>query len=223
MIRLFITFFLLFNFSSHAADEKEPVWSESGDADGISTYYRKIPGSPVYALKGTGNVDAPLWKVASVLLDSSRGTEWIHSLAGTKMLKRLSPFSYVEYNHIKTPFILKDREFVTEINIEINSEKKTFEMTYKPSKIEGAPITSNVRGEIVFGRLTLTSLTPGKTCNIVGELHCDPKGAIPKWIVNLFQKGWPRRTLEGVRKQAAKPDIELPEEFKDILLPTVSF
>ncbi len=223
MLHFLISVFLLLSNPSHANDDKDPVWFESGDADGIFTYYRRIKGSPVYALKGTGNVDAPLWKVASVLLDSKRGTEWVDSLAATKMLRRISPFSYIEFNHIKTPFVLKDREFVTEMNIEINKDKKSFEMTYHPAPLETAPETSNVRGEIVYGKLTVTSLVPGKTCYIEGELHCDPKGSIPKWIVNLFQKGWPRRTLEGVRKQAAKTDITLPEEFKEILLPTVSF
>lgn len=211
------------NGVSHGANETETEWSESSNKDDIATYYRKIPGSPVYALKGNGNFNIPLWKLASVLLDSTRGTEWIDSLVETKMLKRLNPFSYIEYNHIRTPFVLKDREFVTQINIQINEEKKTFEMTYQPGPQDLYPETKNVRGEIVYGRLALTSLESGKSSRIEGELHCDPKGAVPKWIVNLFQKGWPRKTLEGVRKQALKPDIALPEEFKEILEKTVSF
>ena len=54
--------------------------------------------------------------------------------------------------------------------------------------------------------------------DLLAELDCDPKGAIPAWVVNLFQKSWPRNTLEGIRRQVAKPDITMPEAFKATLL-----
>ncbi len=43
---------------------------------------------------------------------------------------------------------------------------------------------------------------------MIVEIHADPKGSVPKWLVNLFQKGWPRNTIEGIRKQAAKADVK---------------
>jgi hypothetical protein len=41
--------------------------------------------------------------------------------------------------------------------------------------------------------------------------------------VNFFQKGWPLNTFQGIRAQAAKPDIAMPPEFKDVLTPTLPF
>ena len=35
----------------------------------------------------------------------------------------------------------------------------------------------------------------------------DPKGAIPKWVVNYFQEDWPRTTFKGLRTQVAKANI----------------
>ena len=54
------------------------------------------------------------------------------------------------------------------------------------------------------------------------ERH-DPHGALPGWLVNMFQKGWPEQTFEGIRRQAAKPDITMPAEFRDVLGPTEQF
>jgi hypothetical protein len=51
----------------------------------------------------------------------------------------------------------------------------------------------------------------------------DPKGFIPSWIVNFFQKSWPLHTFEAIRIQAAKPDISMPDEFRDVLTPTRQF
>ncbi|MGZ3688603.1 MAG: hypothetical protein ACXWP5_09760, partial [Bdellovibrionota bacterium] len=39
------------------------------------------------------------------------------------------------------------------------------------------------------------------------QVNADPRGEIPKWMVNLFQKKWPYNTLEGIRRQAAKTDV----------------
>jgi hypothetical protein len=39
------------------------------------------------------------------------------------------------------------------------------------------------------------------------RVNGDPRGFIPKWIVNLFQKKWPKNTLEGIRKLASRTDI----------------
>lgn len=221
-----ILFFLILVsiLPTFAADQNAEVpWQLESEREGITTYYRKIPGSPVYALKGKGEIEAPLWKVASVLLDTKRAYEWIDSLAESVMLKKLSPQSYIEYNHIKTPFILKDREFVTKIEMQVESDKKTFVMVYGPTTEDLGPKTPHVRGEIVYGKMFLQSVEAGKKSYIEGELHCDPKGTIPKWIVNLFQKSWPRNTLEGIRKQVTKADIGLPEEFKDLVEKTLPF
>ncbi len=222
MKALFLIFLLCFSTLILSADEETLRWQKSGDEDGISTFYRKMPGSPLYALKGLGNIDAPLWKVASVLLDTKRAFEWVDSLEESTMLKRLNPFTYIEYNHIRTPFILKDREFVTQVEIKIDPDKKSFSLNYSPTSLPG-PKTDFVRGEIAFGIMKLTSIEGGKKSFIDGELHCDPKGSIPNWVVNLFQKNWPRNTIEGIRKQAAKKNIAIPEEFKTVIEKTTRF
>jgi hypothetical protein len=40
---------------------------------------------------------------------------------------------------------------------------------------------------------------------------------------NFFQKNWPQSTFQAIRRQAAKPDIAMPDEFKDVLAPTRGF
>ena len=198
-------------------------WKLVGNEDGISIYRRDVAGSSIVALKGEGIINAPVWKVASVLLDTTRAPEWVDSLKLSKVVRRLSLNSYVEYNHLGLPPLIRDRDFVSEVLIDVNAADRSAALVYTPTDDPLAPKTHNVRGLILSGSFRAQSLEAGQRTELTAELHCDPKGALPAWIVNLFQKSWPRKTFEGIRKQVTKPDVTMPDEFKDVLAPTVDF
>jgi hypothetical protein len=175
------------------------------------------------ALKGTGTIDAPLWKIASILLDTRRAPEWVDSLKESRVVRRLALNSYIEYNHIGLPFIIKDRDFISEVRIEVDSTAKTFALIYRPTDDLNVPATHHVRGEIVAGSFRAVSVDKDRRTNLTAELQSDPKGAIPGWLANFFQKNWPQSTFQAIRRQAGKPDIAMPDEFKDVLAPTRGF
>jgi hypothetical protein len=198
-------------------------WALSSRDKGIEVFHEDVPGSKVVALKGHGTIDAPLWKVASILLDTKRAPEWVDSLKESRVVRRVAFDRYVEFNHLGLPFILKDRDFVSDVQIAVDPAAKTFALVYKPTDDADAPKTGDVRGEILAGRFLARSTDDSRGTDLTAELHCDPRGAIPKWVVNFFQKSWPQNTFEAIRKQAAKPDIAMPSEFRDILGPTERF
>jgi hypothetical protein len=198
-------------------------WKLVGNQHGVEIYRRDVPGSDVVAFKGQGTIEAPLWKVASILLDTKRAPEWAESLKESRVVKRLGPNTYIEYNHLGMPFILRDRDFVSEVVIEVDAEARTFGLVYKPTEEPGAPVTRYVRGQITSGVFQIRSVEPGRRSTLMAEIQCDPKGAIPTWIANFFQRSWPLTTFEGLRKQAAKADLAMPEEFKDVLASTLRF
>ena len=201
------------------ADDWKSVTSEHG----VEIYKRTVPGSDVVAMKGVGLIDAPLWKIASILLDTKRAPEWADSLRESRVLRRLGPTSYIEYNHIGLPLFIKDRDFVSEVTIDVEPSARTFALVYKPTNDPSAPATHNVRGVILDGKFEAVALDDGKRTRFTAELQTDPKGMLPTWLVNLFQRSWPVNTFERLRAQAAKPDIEMPAEFRDVLEPTTQF
>ena len=99
-------------------------WTLVGNEHGIEIYRRDVPGSNVVAFKGQGTIEAPLWKVASILLDTKRAPEWADSLKESRVVRRLGPNTYIEYNHLGMPFILRDREFVSEVLIVVRVADK---------------------------------------------------------------------------------------------------
>ena len=198
-------------------------WTLVGTENGITIYKHDVSNSGIVALKGQGRVDAPAWKVASVLLDTNRASEWVDSLKESRVVRHLTSNTYVEYNHLHLPLILKDREFVSEVRIDVNASDRSVTLEYRPTDEPSVPSSGNVRGQIRSGAFRARSLGAGQGTELTAEIDCDPKGAIPAWVVNVFQKSWPRKTFEGVRKQVAKPDITMPAAFSELLRPAVNF
>jgi hypothetical protein len=219
-LRQFVWCALLLCIAGRADGED---WKLVGSQRGVEIYRRDVPGSDVVAFKGQGTIEAPLWKVASILLDTKRAPEWAESLKESRVVRRLGPNAYVEYNHLGMPFILRDRDFVSEVVIEVDADARTFGLVYKPTDDRSIAVTRHVRGEIRSGFFQIRSVEQGKRSTLAAEIQCDPKGAIPAWIVNFFQRSWPLTTFERLRSQAAKPDIAMPEEFKDVLASTLHF
>lgn len=201
---------------AHADTPSAPKWEMFDEEDGIRMYRRDVPGSSIVALRGEGFVEAPIARVASVLADRKRSVEWIDRLVKTKVLRQISETESINWNHIKTPTPLKDRDFVFKSVITTNPALKKVLFSYYSVKDSLAPETDDyVRGSFKAGKFELTmatrtnkdgSKTRGTIVN--AEVEVDPAGSVPTFIVNMVQKSWPHKTLTALRKQVAKADIK---------------
>ena len=85
-------------------------------------------------------------------------------------------------------------------------------ISIKSTKHSKAPETVGVRAQLNQSKYLLEPLGENKT-RVTVEIHTDPKGLLPAWLVNLIQKGWPVKTLNNLKNQTAKyngQDIKLP-------------
>lgn len=190
----------------HASTD-EAGWEQIKDSDGIQVWRKELKDSPVVAFRGAAVVDASIAKVAQILSDTSRKLEWVAKIKEAKDIRTVSPTERIEYNHTGTPWPITDRDFVFSAKVEGNREKGQLMVLIKSVEDPLMPETKNVRGKLYGSLYTLTSIEGGKKTKVMVEIHADPMGSIPKWVVNLFQKSWPSKTLEGIQKQAAKKDV----------------
>jgi len=182
-------------------------WARSGEVDGIKTFKKEVENDPIIALRGEGIIDASIAKVAQVIFDNSRAAEWVDSLADARVVKKISDYQQIGYAHVSTPpLIMKDREFVTLAGVHYNPQDKIIYVTLEPGDDSWVSPTNYIRGTIHGGYL-LKSMENGKKTFLVTEMHGDPKGGVPKWIVNMFQAGWAKNTIRRIRDQVKKPDI----------------
>lgn len=191
-------------------------WKKTDETkDGIQVYDREIPGSDVIAFRGEGVVNAPLALVATIIFDTSRGTEWVEDLKESRVLRREDDFNFIEYDHIGTPIVLKDRDFVAHVHTAVDPLQKTLTIEYRSVDDPSAPKTNYVRGNMEHATFILRAIGsgPDQKTDMIGDIHCDPKGSVPKWIVNFFQKDWPVTTFRNLRRQATKKDIHINPQF----------
>jgi hypothetical protein len=123
----------------------------------------------------------------------------------------------VHWTHVNTPIVLKDRDFVYSVKLVLDPASKKVMLNYHSVYDSSAPKTDFVRGEFKFGTFTLTSIEGGKKTRVLAEVLADPKGSVAKWIVNLFQKSWPHKTLASLRRQVKKNDIVDSPRLKELL------
>jgi hypothetical protein len=199
------------------AQAAQPAWEKIGDDEGVAVYRREVPGSPIVAFKGEGIVDASILRVASVIVDSSRATEWIDSLKEARILRQVSETETIHYDHVGTPIVMKDRDFVSDCKLEFDPPTKTVSLKIHSVTDASAPQTNYIRGELLHSSFVMTSIEHGTKTRVVAEIHADPKGSVAKWIVNLFQKSWPHNTIASLRRQVAKPDIQEHPRLKQVL------
>ena len=182
-------------------------WEKVRETDGITVYRSHVPGSGVLAFKGEGRVDVPLLKVAHVIIDPSRGPEWVDSLTESRVIRQISELEFLEYDHFAMPFIIRDRDFVSRVTVAPDPAAQEIAISYiSVDDPETPPQKRYVRGDLVYSVFHLRAEGPNAT-RVEAEILCDPKGSLPKWLVNVFQKSWPVKTLQALRRQAARPDV----------------
>ncbi len=214
-MKLLVLLSLLFAVPSLSAIDLAGVaWEKKSDGDGIIVYQWNDPKSELFAFMVEGVVDASIPKVASVLIDEKRRPEWVHNLAEARVVRGITKVDRVEYVHINTPFVVKDRDFVIQGHADFDKAQKKVTLSFHSISDPEVPETGYIRGQIYESSYILKPTADGKGTFIQHILHVDPKGSIAKWIVNMFQKGFPRKTFEGIRKQVQKDDIVDHAEIK---------
>lgn len=195
-----------------AVPESAYQWRQTSDSNGIRLYSSKVSGTEILALKGDGMVEAPIAKVASVIVDTTRGTEWIDSLVESKVLRNLNPFEFSEYDHMGIPFpfdqFISDRDFVSHVTVETDSNHRHVAVKYTPLLDPLAPVKKNYKRGVMTCTFMLVEVCPDETW-VEAEIHCDPKGGLAAWLVNWFQGGWPETTFESLRREVSRPDIKV--------------
>ena len=114
------------------------------------------------------------------------------------------------------PFPVRDRDFVTRALTTFDRDKGI--ITVRFVSIEDPaqpPVKGLVRGELLWASFVLNARGGNETF-VVAEAVGDPKGHLPKWLVNWFQKGWPRATLLALAQQTAKPDVTDDPDLKKL-------
>jgi hypothetical protein len=212
---------LVLSLAPSAARAAAGAWERIRSEDGILVFKKEVEGSPFVAFRGEGNVDAELLRVGSVIVDVPREKEWLDSVVEARILRKVSDTEYIMYSHLGTPVPMSDRDFVTDVTIQADPAAQTVTFHMRSVDDPSAPKTRYVRATLIDSSFVISGAGQGTT-HVVAEIHCDPKGSIPGWIVNMFQRGWGYNTLQSLRRQVKKSEVATHPLLKAALEGTVS-
>ncbi|MCO5167166.1 MAG: START domain-containing protein [Planctomycetes bacterium] len=182
----------------------EGRWEHIAREQGVDVYRREVAGSALVAFKGVTVVEAPLERVLWVLAENDRRTEWIDLCAESRVLERVSEHESVIYQRYALPWYLSDRDYVFRARA-VREQDGAVRLLMASCEHPAAPPTVGVRARLLESTYVLTPLGERRT-RVAVEIHTDPCGMVPDWLVNVVQKSWPLKTLQGIRKQVARPD-----------------
>jgi hypothetical protein len=213
MVGLSIALFVLLAHLSHASEWQ----SVDNTTDGIQIFRKEGSSSGLIAFRGIGVVEAPLPLVATVIFDTDRRREWVEGLVDSRILRWEGKDNFIEYDHIEMPFFMNERDFVSKITMSVDLSKKQMVFHYQSSGDPSAPPTDYIRGEVIDMTFILNSIDNDTKTRIDAAFLCDPKGWIPKWLVNFFLEDWPKRTFRNLRKEVLKSDLSIDTRFSILL------
>ncbi len=187
----------------------ETGWQYQGeDSTGVKLWKKEIPGSPIVAFRGETIIEASIPRIAAVLGDSKRRTEWVADAKEARDLRADTPMDRVEYNRTGAPWPVSERDFVYRVTVKVNRAQKAMHVHIRSVEEPSMPPRPGiVRGELINSAYWLNAIDESHTLVRV-EILADPKGDLPKWVVNMVQKDWPKNTLIRMGRQVAKADIQ---------------
>lgn len=185
-------------------------WQKVAEENGIKSFKKPVPGSKIVGFKGETIIDASIPRLLWVLTDNKYRTEWVHRLKSSRVLKRKSIYEAVIYQVFGLPFPISNRDYVYRARVFRRGESAV--VNIKSEFSPQAPSPAGVRAHLSHCEYLLEPRGPNKTFVKV-EVHTDPRGWLPSWLVNMIQKKWPIQTLSGIKRMVNKPyarDVPMP-------------
>ena len=180
------------------------AWELEKDKEGIKVYTRVVKGSAFREYRAVMTISASLSSLVALVEDITECHSWIHTCKEGKLLKRVSPVESYTYTVNHAPWPVSDRDAVVHNTISQDPESRVVTI-----RIRGVPDhvpekTGLVRVKKIKGCWRFAYTEKGLV-EVLYQVHSEPGGNIPSWLVNSIVLSQPFYTLRNMRKMVRKP------------------
>jgi hypothetical protein len=207
----------LLSSSAQAVPPPDPVtgkgpWEVVRNEKGIVVHRRAIAGSHLHEFRGTGVIEAPIAAVLGVLNDAEHRTEWMKEAAANTRVESLDSYNEIFYSRTKAPWPVAHRDVVLRAHtiIDPKAGQVRIELTSQEHP-SWPPQKGVVRMPFLRGHWHLWPERGGAWTRAEYQVHANPGGSLPDWIVNMVSKKIPFETMVGMQQQVKRrtyPDFE---------------
>jgi uncharacterized membrane protein len=191
--------------ASEVRAENVGPWQQVRDEAGIRVQRRMVEGSNLHEFQGRGVIDAPLTTVLAVLHDVGSAPEWMHKCAAAHVVQHIDDRHEVVYNRTAAPWPVSDRDAV--LSSEAVFDARTHEVRinfWSVTDPKEPPVRGVVRMPSLHGHWILSPVNGGRATQVEYQVHADPGGSLPGWIVNMASKEIPFQTIASLREQVKR-------------------
>ncbi len=191
-------------------------WEQISEGNNLSVYVFENDGS-IYTFQAIGTLRAPIDKLLAVLRDVESAPRWNPDIKYKITLKNISDVEAITYNLNEFSWPVSNRDFVLHNLLSLDRENRFLMVRVKSTTFHShPPFGDNVRGDVRFATLYLRPAKDSST-DVRLLVNVDPRGSIPKWLVNWIQEQWPRNYLVSLEQEANRTTLELNPGIRSLL------
>lgn len=201
---IFICLFCLYiPFSNSIHTEKvifsHDQWKLASSDGNLKVYKRNKDGSSYKEIRIENIVNAKAEQVVAALRNADAYKDWIYKCRYSKKIKTLNDSEFVYHTIADLPMPLWDRDIVAHSTYRYDSAKDIhyFRSQKADGYIDDDENDKIVRVDDFYTAWKVKDLGDNRV-SIVNQLHIEPGGSIPAWIVNMSVTKGPKKTMKGL-------------------------
>ena len=175
----------------------EPDWTLKRTGDEMWVYTRDKVGSEIKEVRLVMEVEASIDDINQVLNDASLQTEWVYRCEKAKDLGGDIDTGWYYYSRISMPWPMDDRDLVAKV---VGSQKEEHYQSRSTAAPDYRPHLDDCIRITNFNVRTMYRELDARRTEMTYEIHSEPGGAVPSWLVNMFVDKGPVETMTKLRR-----------------------
>ncbi len=183
-------------------------WEFIEEKDQIKSYRSTTKKDGLFGFRGEAIMKVNIGQIVTLLFNPPvRPETYTPMLFDWAIVKEALPYGGLLWQHYRQPWPISDRDFALSYDGASDKQEKTFRVGWTSVNDPQTPpqsccIRAELRSSYVFRAL------PDGTTRVEAEVRLDPKGLLPKWLVNSIQRSWAHDTILAAEKQATKCAVD---------------
>ncbi len=194
-------------------------WKKDRVIRGFTVFTSQKDNSGIVPIKVEGIIEAPLTGIMENLRTIEGSEKWTPDLVTKTTLEDFGPRKAITYSLTNMPWPLYDRTLVLENELFLDKKRKLLFVISKTVDFDKSRVPKpkkTIEAMVGYSNMGFRPISKNKTF-VEFTAWVDPKGSIPNWVINFFQKKWPVAFFEALEEQCEEEDFELRAGLKPML------